>query len=530
MKLWIITLPALVLLLGLSTAVADRADVYARMDEIALSAPPEVTGSVATLTDYLISEAKTDLQKARAIYRWITHNIAYDANAYVSGHIRDVNIKPESVLKNRVTVCDGYARLFEAMGKRAGLGVERITGTAKGYSFDPGADLKRANHAWNGVELEGAWYLVDATWGAGYVDPMSHEFVPAFNEFFFLTTPDQFKYSHYPDQQIWQLVEKPVSFKEFASYVDIRPAFFQNRMGLVDATNNTLRTKGDLDIRLKAPPETLVTAVLVKDNTALPSNHQFWQRTGDTYLGRLALPGAGHYELQIFAKAKTDPGKYPVALIYQIDASGASQRTFPLLHPAFFDYGLELVSHREGTIETQSQVDIILANTGNAFITARLLERGETLPLNLIAIQRKADTVIARVLLPFKGKYQLQLFASALADQPAQLAAEYTIHSSTGAGKAASFPLFFSAYMQQSAELLQPMHGTLKSYQEEEFKIMAPGASRIAVVINNEWHYLTKQDDLFTGVIPVTSGVVKLVGSFGGNSDQFQVLAQFDAI
>ena len=531
MKIWIIALLSYTLCLGVATtADAGREEVYARMDEIALSAPPEVTSSVAALTDYLIAEAKTDLQKARVIYRWITHNIHYDANAYISGRVRAVDIKADAVLRDRTSVCDGYARLFEAMAKHAGLKAERITGTVKGYSFEPGLKIKKANHAWNAVELEGAWYLLDTTWGAGYVDFQSRSFVSAFNEFFFLPAPDRLKFSHHPEDSIWQLLEKPIGFKEFAGYVDIRPAFFQNGMGLIDATTRTLNTKGDLDLRFKVPAEAEITAILNRGKEALALNHQSWQRTGDTVLGKLALPTAGRYELQVFAKQKTDPGKFSIALIYQIDSKGASRRTFPLLHQAFFNAGLELVSHQEGIIQTKSQVDIILANPNNGFVTARLLEAGEAQPLNLIAVQRRSDTVVTKILLPFKGKYQLQLFVSQLADQPAQLAAEYTIVSSEGAGNQASYPQFFSAYLKQKAELVRPFQGTIKSYHEEEFKIKVPGADRVAIVVNNEWHYLTRENDVFTGIVPVTSGVVKLVGSFGEKSDQFQVLAQFDAL
>ncbi len=508
----------------------DRSEIYARMDAIAAQAPDELTRSVDTLTDYLVADAKTDLQKARVIYSWIAHNIVYDLPSYLAGQIRDVNVKPETVLEKRVAVCDGYTRLFQAMAKRAGLKAERITGTAKGYGVERDRrGLQRANHAWNAVELEGAWYLVDATWGAGYIDSQTREYVPLFNEFFFLTPPEQFRFSHLPDDALWQLLEKQISFKEFASYVDIRPAFFQNNLGLLNATSDTLVSDGDLEIRLSVPPDTELTALLLHGSEVLDTNTNFWRRQGGEYRGQVALPGKGRYDLQIFAKATSDPGKFPLALVYHIIANGASRHSYAKLRPAFFDNGLELASHTEGVIDAKSQVEVTLNNPRDAFLSARLLDKNEALPAYLVAMQRKPGTAMAKVLLPFKGRYQLQLFVAAAADQPAQLAAEYTIVASEGAGNQARYPQFYSAYMQQKAELLHPFYGVLKSYQEEEFRISAPGANRVAVVMNNEWHYLEKKGDEFSGLVPITSGVIKLVGSFGDDAEKFQVLAQFDA-
>ena len=63
------------------------------------------------------------------IYRWISKNIRYHLAGYLREEARDSSA--ETVLKKRRGVCAGYANLFAAMAKEAGLKVKVISGDAK---------------------------------------------------------------------------------------------------------------------------------------------------------------------------------------------------------------------------------------------------------------------------------------------------------------------------------------------------------------------------------------------------------------
>jgi transglutaminase/protease-like cytokinesis protein 3 len=76
------------------------------------------------------------MSKGRAIFAWITRNIAYDTKSFFSGKYPSMAAK--AVLKRRSGVCAGYANLFNAMGKIANLECSVISGYAKGYGFKPG--------------------------------------------------------------------------------------------------------------------------------------------------------------------------------------------------------------------------------------------------------------------------------------------------------------------------------------------------------------------------------------------------------
>ncbi|MCS7045368.1 MAG: transglutaminase-like domain-containing protein, partial [Gemmataceae bacterium] len=61
---------------------AQDAKPYKAIDQHALKAPPEAEASLDSLAEYLAKPCKTDRDKARAIYRWITDRIAYDVERF----------------------------------------------------------------------------------------------------------------------------------------------------------------------------------------------------------------------------------------------------------------------------------------------------------------------------------------------------------------------------------------------------------------------------------------------------------------
>lgn len=170
--------------------------VKARMNQVAVfnSTVPDITDTprsvetaVAKLAAELTDPAESELEKARAIYRWITKNIAYDVQGFHSGNHGDLS--PAGVLTSRKTVCMGYANLFEALAEAAGLEAGILIGWCKGYGFTIGVFDETFLHAWNAVKINNQWRLVDTTWGAGYIE--GHSFIPRFTEYYFLTPPGQ---------------------------------------------------------------------------------------------------------------------------------------------------------------------------------------------------------------------------------------------------------------------------------------------------------------------------------------------------
>ncbi|KAI9652938.1 MAG: hypothetical protein M1831_006267 [Alyxoria varia] len=140
--------------------------------------------------------------KARALFTWLHHNIAYDTDMFFSGKLRGTTAA--STIQTGKAVCDGYAGLYLEMAKHAGLECLKTSGHGMGIGSSRvprGAPVPKfdGNHAWNAVRIDnGEWKLIDACWGAGHVDGNSQSYVKKFNPSCFTASNEEFGWKHYP--------------------------------------------------------------------------------------------------------------------------------------------------------------------------------------------------------------------------------------------------------------------------------------------------------------------------------------------
>ena len=188
------------------------------------------SSSPALLSRELTSAYSTDLEKVRAIFRWITDNIEYrikqppvrkkNPEAVLVSTDDTASLKSldervaELVLEKGDAVCDGYARLFKTLCAYAGIRTELITGYARGGQ-DKGSRRFRSNHTWNAVMIGDEWKLLDVTWASGYVSLRGDVFIKEFDEEYFLADPSTFILDHYPDEFNWTLMTNPPLLQEF---------------------------------------------------------------------------------------------------------------------------------------------------------------------------------------------------------------------------------------------------------------------------------------------------------------------------
>ena len=123
---------------------------------------------VADLAREITRDCQTETARAKALYDWITGHITYDWkvwNDILAG--ADAYTQPQdplSVLQRGTAVCAGYAWLFDALAASAGLDATFVIGNVRGYrgTADDTVDSKYL-HAWNSVQIDGQWQLLDAT-------------------------------------------------------------------------------------------------------------------------------------------------------------------------------------------------------------------------------------------------------------------------------------------------------------------------------------------------------------------------------
>lgn len=114
----------------------------------------ELTLKVERLMDELGLRdlSKTDYEKLCIIYDYLVKNVEYDYT-----HLNNTKYKLKysayAALCKGTSVCQGYALALYRLALECGIDCRFIMGTSKSKS-----------HAWNIVELEGEYYLLDATW------------------------------------------------------------------------------------------------------------------------------------------------------------------------------------------------------------------------------------------------------------------------------------------------------------------------------------------------------------------------------
>ncbi|KAG6911136.1 hypothetical protein DXG01_003876 [Tephrocybe rancida] len=193
---------------------------YTHVDAHAATFPRHLVTSLDNLAYDLTEPFPYEVEKARAIFTWLHHNIAYDAESFFSGNIQASTA--ESTLSSGLAVCDGYSGLFKSLAERVGIQVHKVTGHGKGVGYEAtGPDLPvpqySGNHAWNCAHLDGEWHLIDSCWGAGALSGSLYQ--QRFAPMWFTSPPREFGRTHFPEDPAYQLMSEedggPVSWEDY---------------------------------------------------------------------------------------------------------------------------------------------------------------------------------------------------------------------------------------------------------------------------------------------------------------------------
>ncbi len=122
----------------------------------------------------------------KMVHDYLVDNIEYDTSLS-KANIYDVY----GALVNHVAVCEGYARSFKYILDEMGIPCVLVIGTGTNSNGET------ERHAWNYVEIQGAWYAIDCTWddpvvvGGGLVSQSSKYkyFLKGSNDFLSDHTP-----------------------------------------------------------------------------------------------------------------------------------------------------------------------------------------------------------------------------------------------------------------------------------------------------------------------------------------------------
>jgi hypothetical protein len=201
----------LLLLFFAQLSIGQVVNDYSAIDIKMAQIPADLTATTTGIADYVNSNFKTENEKIRAIYYWITSNISYDVpNMYAANNLDSPQVKIANTLRTRKGVCIHYSEVFSEISNKVGIKSYIIAGYTR--MFD---EIPNISHAWNVAQIDGKWFLFDTTWGAGFID--GKKFVKKQNNTYFKREPDRMIVNHMPFDYMWQLLNEPVTNREFIS-------------------------------------------------------------------------------------------------------------------------------------------------------------------------------------------------------------------------------------------------------------------------------------------------------------------------
>jgi transglutaminase/protease-like cytokinesis protein 3 len=179
-------------------------------------ATDSVTKNFHDLATYLKGPCQNDQETVETIFYWMAISIQYNEDPNFEVPYADSVAKV--TLLTRKSGCEGTARLFCELCQAAQVECEVIFGYAEGYSFDRQRS-SYPNHGWNAVKINDEWKLVDATWGSGGSTTQGNKevYVRELDLRYLFADPKDFITDHFPENSKWQLLEKPISKREFYS-------------------------------------------------------------------------------------------------------------------------------------------------------------------------------------------------------------------------------------------------------------------------------------------------------------------------
>ncbi|XP_052278095.1 uncharacterized protein LOC127876719 [Dreissena polymorpha] len=252
----------------------------------------------------------SDLDKARVIFKWMTtknlQTLQFDK--YPPGSAEELF----KFLQKKETT---YAKVFAVICGYASLYCVVLTGYAKGKEFRPGDSFQgESNHSWNAVYIDDNWHLVDTKWAA-MMRCNNNSTVSVEDDFYFLTDPEQFIYSHWPHQTEWQFLPRKYSLSEFEELPFVKPFYFKTGVQLGWTEKPIIRSAhGVVTWTLKNPKPLKFGYKVTLDNTNNNNNSlrnkcpdlktcMYQESKVDETKFVFRAPRVGLYTVKIYAKS-----------------------------------------------------------------------------------------------------------------------------------------------------------------------------------------------------------------------------------
>jgi hypothetical protein len=254
---------------------------------------------------------------------------------------------------------------------------EIVVGYCKGYSFDNEQVPSQPNHGWNAVEIDKHWYLIDSTWGTGYLDKQQ-TYVNKLNTFYFLSRPSQLIYQHLPENEKSQLLRTPINMKQFMEMPRVYSTYFELNLELLIPRNRAyvdfLPDKPYAVVLIQAPPDVHLIADLKLNDQKIVGGHCIvFDDRRQFYCCYFAPSTIGKHKITIYGKRNGEKYDGVLDLTFDVKKLPPSRMSFPEIWESFSTLGLKVISpsnthliklnngvnHTEIRIRTPKHVELV---------------------------------------------------------------------------------------------------------------------------------------------------------------------------
>lgn len=372
---------------------------------------------------------------------------------------------------------------------------------------------------------------------------------------------------HFPDDSKWQLLDKPLSLKDFINLPLVKSTFFQYGLKFMPETLVTLETEnGILDIIIKKRnKDDSTSATNLMFNSRLESGgeifegHSIFQNAAAGVVFHVNLPFPGQYIFTVFACEKDKSDMYNNVCSFKL-VSGAYDRAmpgrFPLLPEGYGptavakEFGLE-TENQEGYYIVTQENKLILnvrfkvpVNISQKYFKGGNIGEKTDIELERHYFQRYRDHQHVSYLLKFPapGFYVFSIFAakSGKGSQILECASRYVLHCTS---YSTDHIIKIYPKVQQhwiKCRLHEPTYGDLKVNKNVKFKLEAQNATAVAVIVGQQWFYLKQGESAEDKAKNIWIGVahtgkeprykLEVYARFRGNNADFFPLLEYRLI
>ncbi|KAJ5104647.1 hypothetical protein NUU61_001994 [Penicillium alfredii] len=203
---------------------------------------PPMTNPMSLAQGYICRPYKSDVQRLRAIFTWVSEKIAWEEP------VDGLEVDMKRLLQAKRGTPEEIALLVNEMCAAVGLDAEMIHGYLKGPGDTLDLDsLSRPNHWWNAVLVDGEWRIMDCAL-ANPTNPQRNRFVTnnssVAESWYFLARPLDICYTHVPLHPAQQHICPPISPDVLLSLPTVAPQFFKLNAQFPDYDTSLVRIEG----------------------------------------------------------------------------------------------------------------------------------------------------------------------------------------------------------------------------------------------------------------------------------------------